>query len=238
MSNSYFQFKQFTVQQEQCAMKVCTDACLFGAWAADLLQQKKVNTILDIGTGTGLLSLMVAQKISAAIDAVELDESAFLQAKENFSISHWAERLTAINSDITVFNTAKKYDCIISNPPFFADDLRSPQQNKNAAKHDTTLTLPVLLRQVKHLLNDDGYFIVLLPYNRVEYFINECAVQQLFCSEKVLVKQTTKHNYFRGMLLFSANKIEAVTKEITIKDDSGKYTPEFTMLLKDYYLNL
>jgi tRNA1Val (adenine37-N6)-methyltransferase len=238
MSNSYFQFKQFTVQQEQCAMKVCTDACLFGAWAADLLQQKKVNTILDIGTGTGLLSLMVAQKTGAAIDAVEVDKNAFQQAKDNFSTSHWAEKLTTINSDITVFNTAKKYDCIISNPPFFEDDLRSPHNNKNAAKHDTSLTFQVLLQQVTRLLKEDGGFAVLLPYHRVEYFISEGVKQGLFCNEKVLVKQTTKHNYFRGMLLFSANKIEAVTKEITIKDDSGKYTSEFISLLKEYYLYL
>lgn len=219
-------------------MKVCTDGCLFGAWAADRLQNTPVKTVLDIGTGTGLLSLLLAQKTTAVIDAVEIDADAFAQAKENFAQPVWKEQLHITNTGITAFTPEKKYDCIISNPPFFEDDLRSPQKNKNAAKHDTTLTLPVLLQQVKRLLKEDGYFMVLLPYHRVDYFINESAGQQLFCNEKVLVKQTFKHNYFRGMLLFSANKTEPVTEDIIIKDETGNYTPGFTRLLKDYYLYL
>lgn len=238
MSNNYFQFKQFTIRQDQCAMKVCTDACLFGAWAADSLQNKTINSILDIGAGTGLLSLQLAQRTTAGIDAVEIDTGAFLQAAENFLQSPWKKRLHITNTDITTFTAEKRYDCIISNPPFFEDDLKSPQQNKNAAKHDTTLTLPVLLQQVKLLLKEEGCFAVLLPYHRVDYFINEALPYNLFCNEKVLVKQTTTHNYFRGMLLFSANKTEAAIKEITIKDETGSYTPAFTTLLKDYYLYL
>lgn len=238
MPNNYFQFKQFTIHQELCAMKVCTDACLFGAWAADSLQNKAINSILDIGAGTGLLSLLLAQRTTAAIDAVEIDTGAFLQATENFLQSPWKERLHITNTDISTFTVEKRYDCIISNPPFFEDDLKSPQQNKNAAKHDTTLTLPVLLQQVKLLLKEDGCFIVLLPYHRVDYFINEALQHNLFCVEKVLVKQTPNHNYFRGMLLFSTNKTEAAIKKITVKDNTGNYTPEFTTLLKDYYLYL
>jgi tRNA1Val (adenine37-N6)-methyltransferase len=238
MPNNYFQFKQFTIHQEQCAMKVCTDACLFGAWAADSLQNKSVDSILDIGAGTGLLSLLLAQKTTAVIDAVEIDAGAFAQAKENFLQSPWKERLHIINTDITGFSADKKYDYIISNPPFFEDDLKSPQQNKNAAKHDSTLTLQVLLQQVKQLLNKDGCFAVLLPYHRVAYFITESLQHNLFCHEKVLVKQTPKHTYFRGMLLFSANKTEAINKEISIKDEAGNYSPEFISLLKEYYLYL
>lgn len=219
-------------------MKVCTDACLFGAWAADSLQNNPVENILDIGTGTGLLSLLLAQKTAAIIDAVEIDADAFAQAKENFLLSHWKERLHIINTDITSFNADKKYDCIISNPPFFEDDLKSPQQNKNAAKHDTTLTLPILLQQVKLLLKEEGCFAVLLPYHRVDYFINEALQHNLFCNEKVLVKQTPKHSYFRGMLLFSTNKTATAIKEISIKDNTGNYTPQFIALLKDYYLYL
>ena len=238
MSNNYFQFKQFTIHQEQCAMKVCTDACLFGAWVAGLLQNKDAGTVLDIGTGTGLLSLLLAQKSNAVIDAVEMDAAAFTQAKENFLQSPWKEKLHIVNTDITAFAPEKKYGHIISNPPFFEDDLRSTQQNKNAAKHDTDLTLQALLQQVKRLLKEDGSFTVLLPYHRVEYFINESLQQGLFCNEKVLVKQTPKHNYFRGMLLLSANKTATVKKEITIKEEAGNYTSEFNTLLKDYYLYL
>jgi tRNA1Val (adenine37-N6)-methyltransferase len=238
MSNNYFKFKQFTVQQDQCAMKVCTDACLFGAWAGNRLQLKRPAHILDIGTGTGLLSLMLAQQNMAAIEAVEIDPAAFLQAKENFAASPFTDRLQITNADIAGFTSGKKYDGIISNPPFFEDDLKSPQQNKNAAKHDTTLTLPVLLHRVKHLLTDDGWFAVLLPFHRADFFVTQSLQQNLFCNEKVVVRQTPGHHYFRAMLLFSANKTETANKEISIKDGQGNYTPEFISLLKDYYLYL
>ena len=152
-------------------MKVCTDACLFGAYVADQVKTKAANNILDIGTGTGLLSLMLAQRVPALIDAVEIDEAAYQQAKENFEQSPWKERLFAFNTDVTKFETEKKYDCIISNPPFFENDLKSNDSNKNNAKHDTSLSLDKLLQVVKKLLNDDGIFAVLLPYHRVEYFI-------------------------------------------------------------------
>lgn len=219
-------------------MKVCTDACLFGALVADKIAGKKIPAILDIGTGTGLLSLMLAQQTMAGIDAVEKDEQAFAQARENFLQSPWKERLTAVHSDITHYTPGKKYDHIISNPPFFEADLLSPQQNKNAAKHDTALTLPVLLQQVQQLLSPNGSFAILLPYHRVDFFIQQSLAHQLYCFEKILVKQSPAHHHFRGILLFSFIKKTTVTKETTIKDEAGNYTQDFTLLLKDYYLHL
>ncbi len=239
MANTYFKFKQFTIQQAHCAMKVCTDACLFGAWVAyELTEINQINNCLDIGTGTGLLSLMLAQKTTAFIDAVEIDKAAFEQAKENIDQSPWRERLTVINTDITTFNTNKKYDCIISNPPFFEGDLKSNISNKNAAKHDTTLTLQQLLNVVDKTMHNKGYFAILLPYHRANFCIEEAAKPGLYLTKKVLVKQTPTHDYFRAMLLFTRQQKNVSCEEIIIKNEANNYTEIFTGLLKDYYLFL
>lgn len=240
MPNNYFQFKQFTVQQEKCAMKVCTDACLFGAYAADESKKSKIKiqNVLDIGTGTGLLSLMLAQKFDAVIDAVEIDEQAYIQAKENFEQSPWKERLNIFNEDILHLKTQKKYDCIISNPPFYELDLKSDNRSKNAARHDTALTLQQLLQCADKFLNDDGVFAVLLPYHRVDYFIETATELNLHTFKKILVKQTPSHNFFRGIALLQREKTNLSNEEIIIKDETGNYTSTFAALLKDYYLHL
>ena len=235
MPNSYFQFKQFTVQQDKCAMKVCTDACLFGAMLPLEVQHK----VLDIGTGTGLLSLMYAQKNSAAIiDAVEIDGNAAIQAKENFEASPWADRLNIFNADVLNFKPGKEYDLIISNPPFFEDDLRSPDGSKNNAKHDTSLGLVKLLEIVEIHLAKEGLFAVLLPYHRVNYFIERANSSGLYLTQQILARQTTKHDHFRGILFFKRTKAPQQNAEITIKDSEGNYTTEFIAKLKDYYLHL
>ena len=218
-------------------MKVCTDACLFGALVADCTPP--IANCLDIGTGTGLLSLMIAQKDPLAkIDAVEIDEAAAGQARQNFASSPWAERLTVFNCDILNFETGKKYDCIISNPPFFEDDLKSPNQTKNQAKHDTSLSLTDLLKVVGTQLTEEGSFAVLLPYHRVNYFIEEAERSGLHLNRKILVKQTTRHDLFRGILFFGKIKKPLQNTQIIIKDHEGKYTAAFTAALKDYYLYL
>ena len=218
-------------------MKVCTDACLFGALVANY--QPSTANWLDIGTGTGLLSLMVAQKDPLAkIDAVEIDEAAAQQAKDNFTSSQWAERLHVFNTDILSFKTGKKYGGIISNPPFFEDDLRSPDQTKNNAKHNDSLILSELLKIAEEQLTEDGTFAVLLPYHRVNYFTAEAAKFNLHLNRQILVRQTTGHDHFRGILFFSRIKSEPENTEIIIKDQEGKYTAEFTTALKDYYLYL
>lgn len=241
MPNNYFQFKQFTIQQENCAMKVCTDACLFGATIAhcnpDGCREPIVNC-LDIGTGTGLLSLMLAQQTNAQIDAVEIDTAAFQQAKENFKNSPWASRLNVFNTDILKYTTNKKYDCIISNPPFFEDDLKSFNEGKNIAKHDIALTLTQLLTAINAHLAATGFFAVLLPFHRVDDFEKESSAQGYHLIQKVLVKHTITHPYFRGILFFSKKNIAAKTIEIIIKEENGVYTPTFVKLLQGYYLNL
>ncbi len=247
MPNNYFQFKQFTIQQQHCAMKVCTDACLFGAWAVESLELKaqslklKAQKILDIGTGTGLLSLMLAQKFTdVLIDAVEMDEAAAMQAAANFQASPWKERLKVYNTIIQQFNqsTNQHYNFIICNPPFFDNDLKSIDAQRNLALHSEALSLEELIIAIDNNLKADGNFAVLLPYHRTKYFEELAAAKNFHLAEKMLVKQTPKHGYFRSMLLFGREPFATVEKEIIIKNESNAYTNEFATLLKDYYLNL
>lgn len=237
MPNSYFQFKQFTVQQDRCAMKVCTDACLFGALAAE--DKLQFSTCLDIGTGTGLLSLMLAQKNSGiTIDAVEIDAEASRQAKENFDSSPWSSRLTVFNTDVLNFHSGKKYECIISNPPFFENDLWSPDTEKNKAKHDAGFNLLQLLEIVSRYLKAAGTFAVLLPHHRIYYFKKLAAGQGLHVNKQILVRQTVNHDPFRGILFFGLKKTNTVFSDMSIKDAEGNYTGDFIAALKDYYLHL
>ncbi len=219
-------------------MKVCTDACLFGAVVADKIyrEQNNVSNLLDIGAGTGLLSLLVAQKTTATIDSVEIDEAAFEQAGQNFDNTPWGERLTILNIDVLDYISEKKYDCIISNPPFFEGDLKSDNTKKNAAKHDTTLTLEQLLGVIDQHLAPKGYFAILLPYQRVDYFITIAAAANYGLQEQLLIRHTESHPFFRGILFFSLAATETITHQLSIKDPTGNYSPEFKHLLKDYYL--
>lgn len=219
-------------------MKVCTDACLFGAILPPASLKGKIN-VLDIGTGTGSLSLMYAQKNThAIIDAVEIDEAAAGQARDNFSASPWAERLQVINADVSYLPAEKKYDHIFSNPPFFENDLHSPDAGRSSAKHDSTLSLQQLLETVNRLLNPEGSFAVLIPFKRLDYFIEEALKHNLHLSQQILVRQTPAHDFFRAILFFEKTKIQVTDSEIIIKDGYGKYTTAFAEALKDYYLHL
>lgn len=239
MSNTYFRFKQFTIHQDRCAMKVCTDACLFGAWVAALAVNSggQVESVLDIGTGTGLLSLMLAQKTRAHIDAIEMDEAAAEQAADNFENSPWKERLQVISGDARLVHLGRKYDLIISNPPFFENDLKSTDAQRNLALHSKELSLAELMSVIKSHLAPTGKLAVLLPYHRKDAFEQIAAKAGFFPVEEVSVKQTPKHSYFRATLLFSATAESALHKDITIHDGE-EYTVPFTDLLKDYYLKL
>ena len=236
MSNNYFQFKQFTIHQQHCAMKVCTDACLFGAYMANEIEDHK--TVLDIGSGTGLLSLLLAQKSNSQIDTVEIDVAAFDQAKENIVQSPWKERIEIVNSDINDFDPQKKYDYIISNPPFFEADLKSADDKKNAAKHDSTLTLQVLLTNIDRLLHKEGSFAVLIPFDRSNYFETAAASMHFHLAKKISVQQTPAHNFFRSILIFSRKAAPVKKETIQIKNEQGEYSDVFRELLREYYLYL
>ena len=219
-------------------MKVCTDSCLFGAWLADKVEKKILQPakILDIGSGTGLLSLMLAQKSKAEIDAIEINEEAYSQTKENFNESKWSDRLQVFHADIKSWTAPAKYDLIISNPPFFENYLRSGNQNQNVAKHNDGLTLEELIISISKHLKIHGSFAVLLPFHRIEFFKKIAAENSFYLVDELLVKQTPEHSFFRGMLLFASQKENFSSTEIIIKNKEGIYSEKFSELLKDYYL--
>ncbi len=235
MANSYFQFKQFTIHQERSTLKVCTDSCILGAWTASRLQE--AQCVLDIGAGTGLLTLMLAQKNQARFDAIELDEGAFEQAKENMAASPWPDRIQLIQGDARNFDFKSKYDFIITNPPFFESDLRSPSSVKNKAKHGATLGLEELLSVIYRTLNSSGAFSILLPFHRTDYFEKLAIEKGYFLQEKMLIRQSPAHLPFRSILLFTVRTVTTIAvHELIIRDDKGKETVELLSLLEDYYL--
>lgn len=224
-------------------MKVTTDGCLFGAWVAERIKNEQlvINNCLDIGTGTGLLSLMLAQSGYTTIDAVEIDKDTFQQASENIASSPWAESIKVIQADARQFKTEKKYDVIISNPPFYEKELKGNDIKKNIAHHNDGLLLPDLLDIIKKKLNPEGNFFLLLPYKRNEEIKTLFTKNELFIHKLAFVKQTDNHDYFRIMLagkLKCGEQTETIIDEVSIKDDAGQYTAAFVHLLKGYYLHL
>jgi len=215
-------------------MKVCTDSCILGAWSVK--HSDGAKKILDIGAGTGLLSLMLAQKSESLIDSIELDPDSASQALENITASSWSGRIRLLEGNVLHYPLPADYDFIISNPPFFESDLRSPLEKKNKAKHNETLTLDELIVFIRNHLNITGTFSVLLPYHRGDYFEKLATTNGFFLSEKLNVRQTPMHQAFRSICLFSFKKPEKIDlKELIIKNEKGKYTREFKVLMDDYY---
>jgi len=221
-------------------MKVTTDACLFGAWLVNEIENEKLKNVLDIGTGTGLLSLMYAQKNSSAIiDAMEIDEETYEQAKENAATSTFAERIQVLHSDVKFFTFIKKYDVIISNPPFYEKEIRSGNEKKNVAHHQSGLLLSELQDIIKGNLSPAGTFYLLLPFKRNKEIMKILLNHDLFVSKIIFVRQSTKHNYFRLMIegkLKQRDQGGTCIEEISIWNEQQQYTNEFKELLKDYYL--
>lgn len=239
MANSYFQFKQFTVQQDRCAMKVTTDGCLFGAWLAENMAADNVQ-LLDIGTGTGLLSFMIAQKNSTAtIDSIEIDTNAFEQAVENNKASPWYANIHLLHGDVKEFRFQKKYDIIISNPPFYENEWSSSNSEKNTAHHSSHLLLKDLLLIIHQNLTPNGKFYLLLPYKRNNEIMQLLQQNKVHVTKKILVRQSVNHDYFRFIIEASfTTEEETVTTEIAIRNHENEYTDAFRHLVKDYYLHV
>ena len=240
LSNTFFQFKQFTIHQDQCAMKVCTDSCLFGAWMNEWIINTKPNisNALDIGTGTGLLSLMLAQNHAFEIDSVEIDASAFNQAKQNIESTNWKNKINIQLTSLQDFIPTKKYDFIFSNPPFYENDLKSNDSSKNLAKHDSGLSLETLVSFIAENLSDKGFAALLLPFHRKKYIEELITDFSFSIVSQTLVKQSASHNHFRTMIIFSKQHRLQIETEINVYEERNMYSDTFLHLLKDYYLHL
>jgi len=245
MANTFFQFKEFRIEQEQGAMKVTTDACLLGAWTAACIQPAQSSAehpiqVLDIGTGTGLLALMLAQAVNASIDAIEIEPRAAEQAAFNVNASKWKNRIRVLNTDIRTYEPGGLYDVIISNPPFYENDLRSGQNEKNMAFHDSSLSLSNLFSAFEHHLSTRGNVYLLLPYKRKGEAELLLGSHGLSISQLVIVRPTKDHEPFRLLIAAGKGQQHGIfpIENHSIRDSQNNYTSWFSHLLRPYYLYL
>ncbi len=219
-------------------MKVCTDACLFGAWVVNmlLLKQWSASTILDAGSGSGLLSLMLAQKSTAEIDAIEIDRNSFEQSLENFHASRFHDRIKVYQGDFLNFPYDHKYDLVVCNPPFFIDQLKSAGIDKSNAMHNSTENFKRLFSFAKNNIAPGGNLALLISYKDLEKTIVWAEQCRLYPAHIAQIQHSPTHAFSRVFILFGEMKLEPVLENISIKNEENKYDEIFIKLLADYYL--
>lgn len=232
--NNYFEFKQFKVIHEKSAMKVGIDGVLLGAWS----NFDNCQRILDIGTGTGLLSLMAAQRSKAIIDAVEIDSDAAMEAELNFSNSGWSERLNVSKMSFQDFETDKRYDHIISNPPFFENSLKPNDEKRLKARHTDSLSLDELLAKAKQYLRDDGSISLILPADKDDQLAKMVEMKGLFVKRKCFVHPFISKKPNRILIELLTMPCESSTNKIIIRnEETHLYSEEYKSLTTDFYLS-
>lgn len=234
---STFKFKQFYVHHSKSAMKVGTDGVLLGAWAE--IEQYLVR-ILDIGTGTGLISLMMAQRHpSAEIIGIDIEATAVSEADQNFRTSPWSDRLKTMNSSIQEFKSEKKFDLIISNPPFFEFNFHSIDGNRSVARQQEKLTFDELILSAAALLSEDGSFSVIIPALEKDAFINSALEEKLYLERICEVKGRANVDAKRLLMTFRKKPSSYIREErLIIEIERHSYTEEYIALVKDFYLNM
>ena len=234
-----FQFKNFSVEQDKCAMKIGTDAVLLGAWAPI---ENNPYSILDIGAGTGILSLMMAQRSSAEqIDAIEIDENAFEQCVDNFENSPWSDRLFCFHAALDEFteDPEEEYDLIISNPPFYTEDFKTADSQRDLARFQDAMPFEDLVEAADLLLSEKGIFAVIIPFKEEQKFIAIAARFDLFPMKITRVKGTPTSEIKRSLLAFSFTKKETYTSdELIVETSRHQYTEAYIALTKDFYLKM
>ena len=234
-----FKFKQFSIHQDRCAMKVGTDGVLLGAWSP---LPKNCFNILDIGAGTGVLSLMLAQRTEAEqIDAIEIDENAYEQCVENFENSKWGNRLFCYHAGLDEFLEEmedESFDLIISNPPFYTDDYKSENKSRDLARFEDAMPFEELIEAAALLLSDNGIFSVIIPYKEEERFVAMCNQLDLFTLKITRVKGTPTSEIKRSLLAFCRKEQTPLIDELVIEISRHNYTSEYIELTKEFYLKM
>ncbi len=236
--NEPFRFKEFTVNQDRCAMKIGTDAVLLGAWTS---VESNPFSILDIGAGTGVLSLMIAQRSYAElIDAIEIDDEAYEQCVENFENSPWSDRLFCYYASLEEFTEENEdsYDLIISNPPFYTETYKSDNEQRYLARFTDAMPFRHLIESVSKLLSKNGLFSVVLPYSQEKDFIVLASKEHLFPSRILRVKGTSTSDIKRSLMEFTFQENEVNSEELIIENARHHYTQDYIQLTKDFYLKM
>ena len=230
---SVFKFKEFSIIQEKSAMKVGTDGVLLGSWVSC----KQANTILDIGCGTGLISLMLAQRnLNSNIIGIEIDAIASQEAQENINNSDWKERIEIKHTSLQEFTSQLKFDLIVSNPPFFPQN--KSQQSRDIARHTNRLSFEELIGNAANLLSEKGIFSVIMPEDTEVEFCKIATTHNLYCNRVCNVKGNKTVVVKRVMLEFSFLKTEHITEHLTIETARHQYTDKYIQLCKDFYLKM
>ena len=234
-----FSFKKFSIEQDRCAMKVGTDGVLLGAWTP---LENNPFSILDIGTGTGIIALMLAQRSHAEqIDALEIDEDTYEQATDNFENSPWNDRLFCFHAALEEFveEPEDEYDIIVSNPPFFSEDYKSDNSQRNLARFQDAMPFEDLIEAAALLLSENGIFAVIIPFKEEEKFLALAHEYELYPLKITRVKGTPTSEIKRSLLAFSGNEnSEFPIDELIIETARHQYTPEYIELTKDFYLKM
>ncbi len=236
---SKFQFKQFAIEQDRCAMKIGTDGVLLGAWTPI---ENNPFSILDIGAGTGVIALMLAQRSNAEqIDALEIDEEAYEQSVDNFENSPWSDRLFCFHAGLDEFveEPEDEYDLIVSNPPFYTEDYKSDNEKRDLARFTDAMPFEDLIEAAALLLSENGIFSVIIPFKEEELFLALAAAYELYPLKITRVKGTPTTEIKRSLLALSRNDNAIITiDELTIETSRHQYTPGYIELTKDFYLKM
>ncbi len=233
MSNSYFSFKQFTITQDKAAFKVGTDGVLLGA-VADL---EGVTSILDIGSGTGLIAIMLAQRCDASITAIEPDYESYVQCLENVSLCKWKERITVENTDLQNYHPEMNFDLAVINPPYFSDSLKNPDPRKSVSRHNDLLTNSDLLKNVSRLLGATGRLQLIMPYTEGNIFIADAAGFGFYCNSILKIRPLPTSEIRRMILTFSRQRLPHSEKFLTIEHGKRhEFTEEYKDFTRDFYL--